>query len=184
MKILLSVLCFATSLAVAQAASYTVTLDANQEANPTGGRTGSGIGNLTLSGNTLSLSITFSGLSGIFSADHIHGPAAATPATTAGVLYSLAGITTTSAGGHAGTISGNVTLAAGTGGFDLATQLNQLNSGLWYVNIHTSASAPSPGFGGGEIRGQILPVPEPSALALAGLGLSGLWVWRMRRRAG
>jgi hypothetical protein len=53
-----------------------------------------------------------------------------------------------------------------------------LNSGLWYFNIHTST------FGGGEIRGQILPVPEPSAWALMGLGLGGLLVRHWRRRVG
>jgi hypothetical protein len=66
---------------------------------------------------------------------------------------------------------------AGQLGFDIPTQLNQLNGGLWYFNIHTST------FGGGEIRGQILPVPEPSTLVLVALGLSGLAVWRERRRS-
>jgi MYXO-CTERM domain-containing protein len=176
MKTLLtSLLGFATCLSLAQGQSFTVSLDPQQEADPVGGRTGTGIGNITLSGNTLTLNITFSGLSGTFSADHIHGPAAATPATTAGVLYGLQALTTTSDGGHAGVISGTVTLTAGTGGFDLPTQLAQLNSGMWYVNIHTS-----PNFAGGEIRGQILPVPEPSAWALGILAVGGLWLMRRR----
>ena len=37
-------------------------------------------------------------------------------------------------------------------GNTVAQQLEQLRSGRWYINIHTS-----PMFGGGEIRGQILP---------------------------
>jgi hypothetical protein len=97
----------------------------------------------------LRINITFSGLSGTFAADHIHGPAGR--GTNAGVLYDLGGLTTVS--GTNGTITGTVTLAAGTGGFTLAQQLDQLRQGLWYVNIHTS-----PNFGGGEIRGQIDPV--------------------------
>ena len=168
------------SVPVALAQNYSVTLDPAQEATVIGGRTGSGIGSLTLSGTTLSLNVTFSGLSHTFSADHIHGPAAQSPTTTAGVLYSLGGITTVAGGGLSGTISGNVNLVAGTGGFDVATQMSQLNSGLWYINIHTGGTG---GFPGGEIRGQILPVPEPSSLAICALGLGGLLVWRARRLA-
>ena len=168
------------SVSLGQAQTYSVTLDPAQAATVIGGRTGSGIGSLTLSGSTLSLNVTFNGLSHTFSADHIHGPAAQSPTTTASVLYGLGGITTVAAGGLSGTINGNVNLVAGTGGFDLATQMSQLNSGLWYVNIHTSGTG---GFPGGEIRGQILPVPEPSSLAICVLGLGGLLAWRVRRFA-
>jgi len=177
MKTLLSILSLASGLAIAQAQNFTVSLDPTQEANPVGGRTGSGIGNLTLTGTTLTLDITFSGLSSTFSADHIHGPAAATPSTTASVIYPLQSITTTSDGGHAGTIVGSVNLVPlQSGGYTVAQQLSDLENGLWYVNVHTST------FPGGEIRGQILPVPEPSTLALAGLGLGGLLIWKLRRR--
>lgn len=58
-------------------------------------------------------------------------------------------------------------------GTTLADELDDLfNEGL-YFNIHTNA------FGGGEIRGQI--VPEPASLALMGIG--GLGVMRRRRRS-
>jgi hypothetical protein len=54
--------------------------------------------------------------------------------------------------------------------------LQQLNDSLWYVNIHTST------FGGGEIRGQIIPVPEPATTGLLTAGaIAGLMLW-MRRR--
>jgi len=142
-----------------------------------GARTGSGIINLTLTGNTFTFSGSFSGLSGTVNNGgfHIHAPAPA--GVNANVLYGLFPSITFDAGNRSGTINGSQTLVAGQLGFDIPTQLSQLNGGLWYFNIHTST------FGGGEIRGQILPVPEPSTLALAALGLGGLVIWKVRRRA-
>jgi hypothetical protein len=45
-----------------------------------------------------------------------------------------------------------------------------------YFNIHSTS------FGGGEIRGFLVPVPEPSTLAFAGLGLIGAILGFARRR--
>jgi hypothetical protein len=50
-----------------------------------------------------------------------------------------------------------------------AAQIADLESGKWYANI-TSTTFP-----GGELRGEILPVPEPSSLALLALG-TGLFI--------
>ena len=47
-----------------------------------------------------------------------------------------------------------------------AAQAADLQADLWYLNLHTGA------FGGGEIRGQV--VPEPSTFLLAAFGLLGL----------
>jgi hypothetical protein len=49
--------------------------------------------------------------------------------------------------------------------------------GLWYINVHSST------FGGGEIRGQLIPVPEPQTYALvAGLSLGAFAAFRRMRQ--
>jgi hypothetical protein len=126
--------------------THSASLDTIQEEGLPVGRTGSGVGTLTLSGVMLTLDVTFSGLSGTVQLAHIHGPAM--PGQEASALYDLASFTTL--GGMSGAIRGTVTLSDSVS-IPIATQLQQLNSGLWYVNIHTST------FGGGEIRGQIKP---------------------------
>ncbi|MCB1879244.1 MAG: CHRD domain-containing protein, partial [Gammaproteobacteria bacterium] len=51
---------------------------------------------------------------------------------------------------------------------------NGLAGGNAYLNIHTTA------FPGGEIRGNLAPVPEPTTLGLIGLGLAGFGYARKR----
>jgi hypothetical protein len=177
MKLLFSSLALASTLTLAQAQTYIATLDGAQDNT---GSTGSGSVMITLSGTTLTFSGgTYSGLMANASAAHIHGPGLPLNqgGTPAGVLYNLGtGATPViPLGSTAGTISGTVNLSAGVGGFSLAQQLDQLNGGLWYVNIHSSF-APN-----GEIRGQILLVPEPATWALGGLGLLGLLAWRRKK---
>jgi hypothetical protein len=129
--------------------THTVALDAAQEVPPNGGRTGSGFGTITLSGTALTFNnITYSGLSGTVANAHIHGPAL--PGQIGNVLYPLIP-TYTPTGGHSGSINGTLNLVD-LPGLTVAQQLAQLNSGQWYINIHTS-----PTFFGGEIRGQIQP---------------------------
>ena len=114
-----------------------------------GGRTGSGVGTVSLNpaNNVLNVNVTFSGLSANTTAAHIHGPAPR--GTSVGVLY---GLTLNPLGATSGTISQTVTLVAGTGGFTIAQQLDQLRTGQWYINIHSVGP-----FSGGEIRGQLEP---------------------------
>jgi len=169
MKTLLTLVSVLASLSMAQAQSFTASLDGAQD----GGLARQGIGfvNLTLSGTDLSLDGTYTGLSATATAGHIHGPGA--PGVSVGVLYNLGtlGILTL---GTSGTYNGTVHLAP-IGAYTVAQQITDLDNSLWYLNIHDA------NFPGGEIRGQSVPVPEPSSLALFGLGAGGL-VWWMRRR--
>ncbi len=181
MKTLVFLAAALTSLAVAQAQNFTVTLDPAQDGN-SALLPGHGSGTLTLDTtlDTLTFNnITFSGLSAPATAGHIHGPAP--PGMTAGVLYTLGqaagmgGFFTL--GSTSGSINGTLQLVT-LGTLTVPTQISQLENGLWYINIHDL-----PSFGGGEIRGQILPVPEPSALPLLGIGVCGLWLLLRRRRS-
>jgi hypothetical protein len=101
--------------------------------------TGTGVARLTLEGDTLTYHVTYEGLSGTATAAHIHGPAG--PEVAAGVLVPLVPV---GAFGSSGSLEGSVTLTA--------EQKAALVGGQTYVNIHTAAN------GGGEIRGQAVPV--------------------------
>jgi hypothetical protein len=82
-------------------------------------------------------------------------------------------VVTPFATGVGGTFSSIWDLPEGNGGTTLATNLPGILSGLAYINFHTVQ------FGGGEIRGQI--VPEPSSVVLIGAGLLALVGGRARR---
>jgi hypothetical protein len=125
--------------------AFHASLDGAQDGG--GGRTGTGVGTVALNpaNNVLNVNVTFSGLSANTTAAHIHGPAPR--GTSVGVLY---GLTLNPQGATSGTISQTVTLVAGTGGFTIAQQLDQLRTGQWYINVHSVGQ-----FSGGEIRGQI-----------------------------
>jgi hypothetical protein len=153
-----------SSLGAARAdQAFTISLDGLQETPPvaTPG-TGSGTAFYDSTAGTLAVSIGFSGLIAPVTAAHVHTNAPGLPGP---VVLDLGPYTTL--GVTSGTISGAPLFPA--------AHVANLLAGLSYVNIHTSA------FPGGEIRGQLLPVPEPSTVALVGLCILGLG-YRLRRR--
>ena len=103
--------------------------------------TASGFATMRIEGNQLYIDLRYSGLSGVASAGHIHGPA--NPSINAPVLIDLAPYNG-GAWGASGTVSGIIPLTQ--------AQKAMILDGKTYVNIHTSANP------GGEVRGHIMPV--------------------------
>ncbi len=66
-------------------------------------------------------------------------------------------------------------LGGGTAAGAEAALINGMLAGNAYVNIHNSV------YPGGEIRGQLGPVPEPATIFLLGSGLIGAGIRRYRR---
>lgn len=56
------------------------------------------------------------------------------------------------------------------------TDIDQLRSGMWYVNVHSQL------YPGGEIRGQFVPVPEASTYALGAAAILGVALMRRYRQ--
>lgn len=116
--------------------NVSASLSAGQEVPPNA-TTGTG----TLTGTydaysyKISYTISWSGISGVPTGMHFHGPAMA--GENAGVVVPITGF----AASVTGTYSGTAVLTAAQG--------TDLTSGKWYVNIHTAA------YPAGEIRGQV-----------------------------
>ncbi len=155
----------------------------------TSGATGTGVVNVSIDTtlNLLSISTTWSGLSGLTTAAHIHCCTAVPLTGNVGV----ASTTPSFAGFPLGVSSGNfsnaldLTLASswnpayitnngGTTTSATAALLAGIADGSSYFQIHTNT------FPGGELRGYLQPVPEPGTVALMLCGLTLLPLLRRR----
>ena len=123
--------------------------------NPVNASPATGIGTVVLDDvlNTITVDLSFTGLVSSATAAHIHGPAL--PGVNAGVLFPLSGVPNATAG----TVPQQVFAIT-------PTQIGQLQSGLFYLNVHSAT------FPGGEIRGQLPAVPEPLTLGMLAMGLA------------
>lgn len=165
--------------------TYSATLDGPSEPTPSPG-TGIAIVDYDDVLHTLRVQVTFSDLLGTVTASHIHGPTLVPLSGTAGV----ATMTPTFVGFPSGVTAGtydhtfDLTLASSyNGSFVLANGgtpagaesalASALSAGKTYLNIHTST------YGGGEIRGFL--VPEPGTMVIAAFGVTVLLA-RCRRR--
>ncbi len=180
----------ALSLVASSAAAHeiyvTTTMSGAAEA-PANASPGTGTASVLLDLDTglMTINAQFSGLTGNTTAAHIHGLTAVPLTGTAGVMTVTPSFTGFPLGVTSGTYSFsydmtqassyNASFVTAQGGLSNAYNAFQLglNSGRTYLNIHTST------FGGGEIRGFL--VPEPTTLGLLG-GVSLVTLARRRGR--
>jgi hypothetical protein len=164
---------------------FTANLDGPSE-SPPNASPGIGFAEVTwdTTAHTMRVEATFSGLLGTTTQAHIHAATAAPLTGTAGVatqVPSFAGFPLGVSSGSMDTTfdltvasSFNPTFVTNNGGTLASAEaalFNALASGRAYFNIHSSV------FGGGEIRGFLVPAPG----AAATLALGGLLAARRRR---
>lgn len=122
-----------TKAQMSRSTGFTAQLSGASEVPPTtSAATGTLEASLDKDTNTLSWTVTYSGLSSPLTAGHFHGPAM--PGQNAGVVVPLGGNLTSP-------IKGQARLTA--------AKIADLMAGMWYVNLHTDTNP------NGEIRGQV-----------------------------
>lgn len=164
--VLLCSMCFAWHAQAQGSLQFTVDLTGTQEV-PQNSSVNHGSGSFTLTGDLLAWSIGCPDLSFTPTGASVHGPASASQ--TAAALFSL-GTPTTGPGPQGGIVTFYQCSTS-----LLPAQIAGLEAGQWYTNI-LSVQYP-----GGEIRGQIIPVPEPSTFALVALGVGAFFLARRRK---
>ena len=155
---------------------------------PPNASTATGFATVTLNGNTLAVFVSFTGLTNIAAAAHIH---CCVPAGVNGIVaVPFVGFPAATSGTYSNSFdltldatynSAFETASGGTAASAEAALIAGLNAGQAYANIHDS-----PNFPGGEIRGQLSQhlsqrVPGPPTATLLLLGVTTL-IAVVRRR--
>jgi hypothetical protein len=176
--------------------AYSVILNGPSE-SPANASPGTGVGTVVIDtvNNTMTLTTTFSGLTGNVTASHIHAATALPQTGTAGVATVTPSFTGFPTGVTGGTYTAgfNMALASsfnaayitangGTPASAFAALAAAIDGGRAYLNIHSTT------FGGGEIRGFLLPAaaptvtlssttlaPDASSLTITGTGFDGVF---------
>ena len=186
--VIMAALMLPSSVANAIPITFTATLAGANEV-PLVVSPGTGLATVILdaAAQTLQVNVTFSGLTSNTVAAHIH--CCAPLGTNAGVATTLPAFPGFPLGVTSGTYSSAVfdltqpliynpafvTLQGGTIAGAEAALIAGIIGGQTYFNIHTV------NFGGGEIRGQLAPIPLPAALPLFAAGL-GIVAFLARRK--
>jgi hypothetical protein len=135
-KTMFAALAFGAAVVLAApvgAETFKATLNGKSEVPPTTSpATGTADINYDPASKKLTYTLTYSGLTGPATAAHFHGPAE--PGKNAGVAIAIPNATKSP-------VKGSATLTA--------AQAADLESGKYYINVHTAANP------GGEIRGQV-----------------------------
>jgi len=154
--------------------TYSTTLNGANEASPNASLA-TGMSMFTLTGDSLNVLESYSGLSASATGAHVHCCAPAGKTATVAVPFIGFPITTSGTYSHTFDLTlpatytpGFLTLEGGTAAGAEAALIAGFNSGLAYANIHDSS------FPGGEIRGTISPTPEPGGFVLLGTGMIGI----------
>ena len=145
-----------------------------------------GSADVTIDGDSLMMSLIWSGLiGGPATAGHLH--CCAPPGSAGSLAVTFPGFPLATSGSYTHVfdmtdptiyvVNFRNTVGGGTAAGAEAALIASMVGGLAYLDM------PDAGFSTGEIRGQLGPVPEPATLTLVGLGLAGAAFRRSRRRS-
>lgn len=127
--------------------TYIATMNGANERPNAANTSATGVGTYVLTGNTLTYTLTVSGLTTPATASHLHigGPAVVGPVI---IGYVTAAVTT----GQVTTGTVDLSQPISTGSITISGDSLRalLNNGNAYANVHNST------FGGGEVRGQLI----------------------------